>query len=30
VADAGIVAGIIGLLYDSLVLEGRRTRAASP
>jgi signal peptidase II len=30
VADAGIVAGVIGLLYDSLVLEGRRTRAASP
>ncbi len=30
VADAGIVAGVVGLLYDSLVLEGRRTRAAQP
>jgi signal peptidase II len=26
VADAGIVAGVVGLLYDSLVLERRRTR----
>ena len=26
VADAAIVAGVVGLLYDSLVLEGRRTR----
>ncbi len=30
VADAAIVAGVVGLLYDSLVLEGRRTRAAAP
>lgn len=30
VADAAIVAGVVGLLYDSLFLEGRRTRAASP
>jgi signal peptidase II len=30
VADAAIVAGVVGLLYDSLVLEGRRSRAASP
>ncbi len=30
VADAAIVAGVVGLLYDSLVLEGRRARAASP
>ncbi len=29
VADAAIVAGVVGLLYDSFVLEGRRTRAAS-
>ncbi len=29
VADAAIVAGVVGLLYDSLFLEGRRTRAAS-
>lgn len=27
VADAAIVAGVVGLLYDSLVLEPRRTRA---
>ena len=27
VADAAIVAGVIGLLYDSLVLEPRRARA---
>jgi signal peptidase II len=26
VADIAIVAGVIGLLYDSLVLERRRTR----
>lgn len=26
VADAAIVAGVVGLLYDSLVLEGRRAR----
>lgn len=26
VADAAIVAGVIGLLYDSFVLEGRRAR----
>jgi signal peptidase II len=26
VADAAIVAGVVGLLYDSFVLEGRRTR----
>jgi len=29
VADAAIVAGVAGLLYDSLVLEGRRSRAAA-
>lgn len=28
VADAAIVAGVIGLLYDSLVLDPRRARAA--
>ncbi|WP_230532755.1 signal peptidase II [Microvirga roseola] len=26
VADAAIVAGVVGLLYDSFVLEGRRVR----
>ncbi|WP_262029492.1 signal peptidase II [Microvirga sp. Mcv34] len=26
VADAAIVAGVVGLLYDSFVLEGRRTK----
>lgn len=26
VADAAIVAGVVGLLYDSFVLEGRRAR----
>jgi signal peptidase II len=30
IADAAIVAGVIGLLYDSLVLEKRRPRAAKP
>jgi signal peptidase II len=29
VADAAIVAGVAGLLYDSLVLEGRRARTAA-
>lgn len=29
VADAAIVAGVAGLLYDSLVLEGRRARSAA-
>jgi hypothetical protein len=28
VADAAIVAGVIGLLYDALVLERQRTRHA--
>lgn len=28
VADAGIVAGVVGLLYDSFVLERRRARMA--
>jgi signal peptidase II len=28
VADAAIVAGVVGLLYDSFVLERRRTRQA--
>ncbi len=30
VADAAIVAGVIGLLYDSFVLEKRRVEAAKP
>ena len=30
IADAAIVAGVVGLLYDSLVLEKRRPRAAKP
>ena len=30
VADAAIVAGVIGLLYDSLVLDKRRARQANP
>lgn len=30
VADAAIVAGVVGLLYDSLVLERRRVAALSP
>lgn len=29
VADAAIVAGVAGLLYDSLVLEGRRVRQSA-
>lgn len=29
VADAAIVAGVAGLLYDSLVLEGRRAKDAT-
>jgi signal peptidase II len=29
IADAAIVAGVIGLIYDSLVLEKRRERQAS-
>jgi signal peptidase II len=29
IADAAIVAGVIGLLYDALVLEPRRGRAAA-
>jgi signal peptidase II len=30
VADAAIVAGVAGLLYDSLVLEGARAKQAAP
>ncbi|WP_349370515.1 signal peptidase II [Salinarimonas sp.] len=30
VADAAIVAGVVGLLYDSLVLEPRRARRRAP
>lgn len=30
VADAAIVAGVVGLLYDSLVLEPRRARREGP
>ena len=30
VADAAIVAGVVGLVYDSLVLDKRRERQASP
>jgi len=30
VADAAIVAGVVGLVYDSLVLDKRRERQANP
>jgi len=30
IADAAIVAGVVGLLYDALVLERRRPRPAKP
>src|SRR5918998_4871840 len=30
IADAAIVAGVVGLLYDSLVLEKRRPRVVKP
>ena len=29
IADAAIVAGVIGLIYDSLVLDKRRARQAN-
>jgi len=30
VADAAIVAGVVGLVYDSVVLDKRRERQANP
>jgi len=30
VADAAIVAGVVGLVYDSLVLDKRRERPENP